>query len=424
MSQIFPVTLTIAGETKRYTKEFQTAVEFAAPWKRVLARAHGNAYFSCCCDGRGEKRLAVRNYEGADSFGLARFPFTGAEHSKDCRFYAPDPGTSGLKSYEKGVVEQRPDGTLKVVLGVGLVRKGSTSADTAPAAPPRPGSVGSSQRTMRLRGLLHLLWSEAEINVWHPRMDGKRDMGKVHWYLNVAAENIVVGKTRLNDALLVMARNPAGGDAARNSSRYAQAVKRNRRLVVIAPLAAHTPEREAEMWRLPISGFHGMPRLRLPKGSWEICGKSFPREVAAWRAGGQVIAIAEIEPQTTKDGGLPLASVLQLALMQVNAQWIPVESSYELRIADMLVDEGRVFSKPLRFDATAETVFPDFILTDTETPAPLEVFGRTDEAYEVRKQEKVAYYTAQYGVSGWWCWNAATDPEGRCIPPFPPAGRA
>ncbi|MEZ7138097.1 hypothetical protein ACBR42_17185, partial [Komagataeibacter sp. SM21] len=50
---------------------------------------------------------------------------------------------------------------------------------------------------------------------------------------------------------------------------------------------------------------------------------------------------------------------------------------------------------------------------------PMEVFGRDDEAYAARRQEKIRYYNDVYGQNEWWCWNAAAAP--RNIPPFPPA---
>ena len=89
-------------------------------------------------------------------------------------------------------------------------------------------------------------------------------------------------------------------------------------------------------------------------------------------------------------------------------------------MADKLTAEGRGFIKPLRFDADEDVVFPDFILRDTGDDTPLEVFGRSDEAYEARREVKMAYYEKTFGIGNWWCWNAAADPDGLRIPPFPP----
>lgn len=314
----------------------------------------------------------------------------------------------------------RADSSLKVVLNIGLERKEATGATTTPD-PPVHKQGGVSQRAMSLKGLLHLLWSEAEINVWRPRMEGKRYMGRVHWFLNVAAQSISVGRVLLEDVLLVMAANANSSDAERNSERFVNARNKNRRLLVITTLANYSTdnERKAETKSLPIAGINGLPRLQMAPGLWKDCAISHPREVAGWRAGSKLIVIAEVEPLPKNSKFPPAAKVVQLALMQINAQWIPVDSSHELRIADKLVAEKRSFIKPLRFDAAKDVVFPDFILIDTQTPVPLEVFGRDDEAYEERKQEKTSFYTAKYGSSGWWCWNAAMDPNGQNISAFP-----
>ncbi|KPH88483.1 hypothetical protein GLUCOINTEAF2_0203824 [Komagataeibacter intermedius AF2] len=99
---------------------------------------------------------------------------------------------------------------------------------------------------------------------------------------------------------------------------------------------------------------------------------------------------------------------------------LPFESSHELAVADALVAAGRAFEKPLRFDAEQDLVFPDFILQDTARSAgyPMEVFGRMDEAYAVRRARKESYYDATFGEGGWWSWDATT---GSRIPAFPPA---
>ncbi|HFH3238659.1 TPA: hypothetical protein ACGJTY_006285, partial [Pseudomonas aeruginosa] len=50
---------------------------------------------------------------------------------------------------------------------------------------------------------------------------------------------------------------------------------------------------------------------------------------------------------------------------------------------------------------------------------PLEVFGMSTPAYLERKAVKTAWYNREYGGAGWWSWNAAADPKGKNIPPFP-----
>lgn len=423
MARVYPVTINNGVKQTRYSAEFQTEKEFSVQWKKVLQDAHGKFDVRCCCLGRGDKELAVRYYEDSDSYGLARFPLTGEEHGNECRFYAPNPAKSGMSGYEKGVIDERPDGTTKIRLSVGLTKRDPATVQAAPNLD-QPAATGKTrtQPAMRLLGLLHLLWNEAGLNVWWPAMEKKRNLGRIHWWLNSAAEHIIAGKVKLNSVLLAGASSETGADAKRNISRVRDAIENQTRLVVIVPLATCSADREKSISsKLPIAGYHGIPLLEMTEAKWKAAERQFPLAVAAWRQGQRVMAIAQVDPRKEKRG--PVAEVINLALMQVTQNWIPVDSSYEQIIADKLTAEQRGYVKPLRFDAGEDTVFPDFILLDTGKDTPMEVFGRTDEAYEARKAEKIEYYKENFGSDGWWCWNAAADTAGAKIPPFPPLAR-
>ena len=138
--------------------------------------------------------------------------------------------------------------------------------------------------------------------------------------------------------------------------------------------------------------------------------------LAGWRSGNGTVAIAQVELKQGAKG--VYSSVIDLALMSITGELIPVESSYERTVADLLVVQGRSFTKPLRYDAESDQVLPDFILTDTAREMPLEVFGRDDAKYLARKEEKRHHYEAHYGADGWWSWDAAAG-TASAVPPFP-----
>jgi len=50
-------------------------------------------------------------------------------------------------------------------------------------------------------------------------MEKKRNLGRIHWWLNSAAEHIIAGKVKLNSVLLAGASSETGADAKRNISR-------------------------------------------------------------------------------------------------------------------------------------------------------------------------------------------------------------
>lgn len=422
MAKVYPVTAQAQGDSpKHYSPEFQTAQQYASGWKALLVKMRQSGELSCGCPGQGEKRLAIRRNE-SDSFFLARYPLTGHEHATDCRFYAPNPMRSGLSGYQKGVLEEGPNGGVKIRLGIGL-KKGAagTEGDTptidrAPAGTPR-----ASKTAMGLLGLLHFMWDQADLNTWWPAMNGKRHPGLINSKLHEAASNISAGRIKLANVLLLADNHPKGRWATHNQEQVKRAIKSGTRMIAIVPLAQFSPERSKEMGTgLRIAGFNGVPGLDMPSGLWERTLKRFPRAIAAWEKQHRTLAIVELDLK--KDG--KYANVLDLALMPVSANWIPFDSLHELRIIDKLTAEDRGFVKPLRFDADEDVVFPDFILLDMGTDTPMEVFGRTDEAYEARKAIKMVYYQEVFGIDGWWWWNAAADPDGENIPPFPTAGEA
>ncbi|CAM5558929.1 DUF1173 family protein [Eoetvoesiella caeni] len=406
-------------KSQDYTGDFQVQEKFAIGWKAVLQKAYKTAEIRCLCFGKGEKRLSVSHLSSANSYYLSRFPHTGPEHANDCIYYAPDATKSGLSSYSKGVIEELPAGGLKIKLGFVLDKK-DPAIDPVPNKSIRePQGERVFKPSMKLRGLLHLLWSEAGLCKWTPAMANKRKLGVVHHYLIEAASRIQVGRQKLNDVLLVATQNEKGQQAKANAEKTTFAKELNRRLVVIAPLASHTQQREdGEANLVPIAGFHGIPRMRVDNEKWAKALVRFHLDVAAWRRGSRVLAIIQTDPPSNESNTM---KVLDIALMQVSSEWIPVESNYEAIIEKRLRDQGRRFYKPMCYDAADDVVFPDFWIVDTEHghDVPMEVFGRNDEKYLIRKREKFDYYNREYKVSGWWYWDAAIDPKGMYIPAFP-----
>ncbi|MFJ3465710.1 DUF1173 family protein [Achromobacter spanius] len=417
--KLYPVEVTLGSNKRPYSPEFQTQDEFKEGWKRVLLMAHGKADVRCTCPGDGEKRLSIHSRANSDRFHLARFPETGAEHSEDCVYYGVDPNMSGLGSYRRGVVQELDDGAVKIMLKVGLQQRAAVapqdSENSGPAetkvATPRPRS---GQASMTLLGLLHFLWTQAAINTWAPGMEGKRNLGLVHHHLMRAAMGTYAGRVRLSQNLVIATPSGSGQQAGQNKAKSLDAITQRRRLVVVAPLAQHEEGMDGSSV-LPIAGFHGIPHLMLDDGIWASIERRFMREIDAWRAGNPVMAVVQTDPPKSSAGNTR-AQVVDVSLMQITRDWIPVDSGYEALIAEKLVAEKRRFEKPLRFDAGEDAVFPDFWLRDRPVPLPLEVWGLSTPDYQARKKEKAAHYDETYGAGGWWSWNAAV---GDLVPDLP-----
>ena len=271
---------------------------------------------------------------------------------------------------------------------------------------------------MKLLGLLHYLWDAAELNQWRPGFNGKRRPSLAYWLVHKAADDIWIGNVKLAHQLLLPAFGADTREAERNRDRTASALSGKRRMLVIAPLAAWNQGREPQMeQQMKIAGFHGMPIVYMQEGLWASTMRRFANAMSAWRNGTGAVAIAQIELRQGKHG--IYATAIDVAIMAVTAQFIPVESSYERVVADMLVAQQRSFSKPLRFDASSAQVLPDFLLTDTPKEVPMEVFGRSDTEYLKRKAAKKVYYDDKFGAQGWWYWDAVGNDDATNVPPFP-----
>lgn len=325
MSDTQGVLITVNGRTKCYSPAFQTNAEYERAWQQVLKDGYGHAEVCCTCRGVGPKRLATKSYEFSGSYALAKFGLSGNEHSADCQFYSANAGATGPGGSGAGVLDVQADGSVRIRLEIGLnVREAPLDNTPAPSdKPDRPGST--RQSAIKLVGLLHYLWDAATLNQWRPYWAGKRNFRQVFWRLNQAADDVCSGTVNLADQLLPAMAQDAP-EAARNRSRVESALAAKRRMLIIAPLASYSVEREERMAKdLAIAGFHGIPKPFVRPGQWDLLNKRYRAAVAGWKAGQTVIVIAQVEVKERE--GRQSATVVDAALMAVTQQWIPTESA-------------------------------------------------------------------------------------------------
>ncbi|MEN1471615.1 DUF1173 family protein, partial [Pseudomonas aeruginosa] len=106
--------------------------------------------------------------------------------------------------YAEGVVEEADDNTLRIRLAHGLrVKEASPAADDVADVPRTPGVKKPS---IRLLGLLQLLWLEAGLANWYPLMEGKRTPANVAYWVSEAAKRIRASRMTVFDVLLMSAK--------------------------------------------------------------------------------------------------------------------------------------------------------------------------------------------------------------------------
>jgi len=369
-----------------------------------------------------KRRLKVHYSQETERCWLSSYAFTGNEHKPDCRFYSVWSDERQAEIYQGDAVRAAADGTIVVRLPTGLQKKAPSEAKPAENESGDEPVKRKRRPSMRLLGLLHLLWEQSGINVWHPAFDKKkRTPGWVSWRLQQTAGRIRVGRVPLEESLLLMAMKGTPQVVA-NREHLRAAGKNKRRLIVVSVLAGWNAAAEVRLQTtLPLGMF---PDLVLPEDVRLRLERSFGRELGDWRRGMKVVVIAETEPPETtfrhtdgRNRPSSCSTVIDVALMTASPRFIPLDSGYEAAVEEKLWQEKRAFFKPLRYDGE-EDVLPDFVLKDVPgvEALPMEVFGMNTPEYLQRKQEKTTHYDSEYGKGRWWCWEAADNKE---MPPFP-----
>lgn len=401
-----------------------------------LKLTHGlrpRPHCDCRVDGRYLELQVVRRATGDEArpvvrFHLARMPQEGPRHRPACFFYGADPDQSGAAGYVAGVIGETQDGTtlLRLARSLSIPRKPepNAGAELVPVTP--DGRAGkATRRAMSPLGLLHLLWEKAGLANWHPGFTGKRAPWQIAYRLEEAAQAIRCGRVSLDEQLTVIVPGSRRHAAALLEATELSAGKRFQVLVG----TIHTIDMAKQLIGLAgalppaYSLFLNCTAPRIADMLSRFPYAARLLALAPDQRPAQVVGLFVVKAITFKGkyGPSVRADVELAGLMEVSADCVPVASGLELQVAERLVREGRQFQKPLRYDAEADLVFPDFILLDTADIGghPMEVFGRDDEAYRLRRVEKERYYAETFGRTGWWHWVAA-GPSATQMPALPP----
>lgn len=369
----------------------------------AIADAHASRLRPrCMCVVEGVEMYVARLAGPYGGYIVKRMPDTGSGHAPDCPSYAPPAELSGLRQVMGSAITEDPaTGETTLKLDFTLTKMPGRSLMPPPSA--TSDSVTSDGSKLSLRGLLHYLWDQAELTRWHPGFAGKRSWATVRKHLLQAAE----GKVARGQALAARLYVPEAftvehrdGINARRVAQWAQSIAEasmpRHLMLMIAEVKEIIPARygfKAVIKHVPDQAFmlDGPLHRRL--------GRHFAAELALWAAAERVhlVLIATFGINTA---GLP--SIEELSLMPVSEEWLPVADSFELQLLARLVQQGRSFVKPLRYNLAAADSLPTAVLTDcadAAMPLFIEAGGRPRD-----------------GAARVWAWQTAMG----AVPPFPP----
>lgn len=365
----------------------------------ALAQLHETPERPRCLCVPGGVEMYVAHHR---QFMVKRMPATGSQHHPGCPSYEPELQQSGLGELvgeavlesELGNIELRVNFPWTRTTGRGVPR--GESQDASEVEVPR--------RRMSLRALTHFLFERAGFNRWSPAMEGKRNQGVLHKYLQEAAESIVVKGVALTERLYVPEPFSEAGKAATAQRRREKlAVLRPR--VGLNPLALVIGEFKASDVtplgrRVWIKHMPDAPLLMAAK-AWERIERVFAPLFEARDADvGQkvrLMVVALIRARREHTYEIDVAS-----LMLTSEHWIPVEGIHELPLVQALVDQQRRFVKPLRYDARSAASFPNALLLDAgASPVPLHVVS----AYLDPKEQAAKALALKSGDDTQWIWR-------------------
>ena len=323
----------------------------------------------CLCTGIGIEMYVARLGEGHI---VKRMPGTGERHSTSCPSYEPLAELSGLgQLLGTAITEDTATSETALKLGFSMTKMGGRSTT------PTPGSPGDSVRSdgtkLSLRGLLHYLWEQAELNRWQPSFAGKRNWATVRQRLLNAAEH----KTTRSAALLprlfipepffVDQRNAIG---ARRIAQWSRAVaipgKPQDLMLLIAEVKELVLARygfKAVIKHMPDQAF------AIDEQLYRRLGRRFGDELALW---GATVTLHMIMISTFSISVAGVPTIEELSLMPVSGQWLPVRDGYDLQEVDQLVAAGRGFIKVLRYGAAAEVMGQAIVLIDETAVANMQ----------------------------------------------------
>jgi Protein of unknown function (DUF1173) len=385
----------------------------APGFAQAIAEAHAAHHRPrCLCQPHGVEMYVARLGAG---YIVKRMPDTGCQHAPECPSYEPPADCSGLGQVLGSAITEDPaTGETALKLDFPLLKRPGHRA-----VPPESGesdSAATNGARLSLRGLLHYLWDQAGLTRWQPAFAGKRSWGTVRRHLLQAAGHMVAGGLALQPRLYIPEPFSVDRRDALNARRIAQwgpavAVPGRPQTLklLIGEVKEIVPARygyKAVIKHLPDLAFG------LDEALYRRLERRFEPELALWASADsvQMIMIA-----TFSVSAAGVAGVIELSIMPVTAQWLPVESAFERQLVEHLVTDGRRFIKGLRYGLQRKHRLASATLTDTgAVPVPLFILNPGEDeplAVDVRRGEMATQETPA------WLWR----PAFQGMPRLPPA---
>lgn len=433
------IKLLIAGEffnlqrlqDKSQVDAFQHALETA----RVR---FGHALCQCR---RHPLKLQIRLREG--KFHMAVWPEEGQLHDGNCIFYREDEQISPATELHSAVMHKE-DGTKEVELSFAFSRSTLQASGK--------GQEGNSRLSLdnqklpeqaSLRGLLHLLWAEANLTRWHPKWS--RDWGRTRYELIHAAQYLTSNGEPLSQRLFVPRpyRDSIKEELNQEWDRFVSDLAKGAGGIIKSALLI-APVRKISKLTAGGVAVH-LRHLRNPIGMNEATYNYVAHNNKAAIRRIQANEEARNRTQAEADGWIETKQPEVVAILHVEASsrgglwarggwllpvhptvFIPANNPDEVLLIDSLIDGRYQFSRVLSSEKASQRTKPDWFVRHVYDPlarpvskAALEILnsGANPEFLVIRM--KLAEKLANEGVP-LWTWTPAGRQIDHVVPPLPP----
>ena len=350
----------------------------------MLAKAYAQKT-QVLCECRKGTDLPLYISHRNDRYVLARWPGSGARHATACDHYeAPDYLTGMGQVRGSAILDDEASGETALKLGFPLSRG---SARLAPAAltNDKP-TVKSSGQKLSMRGLLHVLWDQAELTHWHPRMAGKRSWFVVRGALLKSAASCRAKQEALAHVLFVpesFKLEEKDDIRARRRAALERVYRsRDEMMVVVGEIKEIVSAHGAE--RIVLRHVGDMPFVMDPDMARRF-HKRFAGELALWQAqhGGKAEQDHLVMAGSFARRREGTFDLIEVALMPVTSEWLPYETSDERYLIAKAFAEKRRFVKGLRVNLDVDTPIASLVLKDAgEEACAIHIHDRDNEVAE------------------------------------------
>lgn len=432
------VRLLIHGErfdARRYSDPAQSEVLQQA----MDAARHSYGYALCECR-PNRLKLQVRLREG--KYHLAVWPDQGHLHDSSCWFFREEDGNAPAEEIN-AQVQEREDGTRAIQLNFSLDRMTHAARPRYDTASRLSVDDHKQPEQSSLRGVLHLLWQEANLTRWHPNWE--REWSRTRYELIQAAHHLTVKGVPLSQRLFIPRyyREEAKQQLNSEWEAFVAGLGKSSGGVIKSALLIAPVRKIVEIERG--AAMH-LRHLRHPVGINDItysviksnCKQAMQRiqrnaeeymRREESRASGwvqirqpEVVAIAHVE--ASPRGGLWARGMW---LLQVHPTlFIPASNADEVLLIDTLVRQGYQFSRSLTSAPPMQRDRHDWLVRHVLDPqgrpvprAALEILNKGADPDYIAHRADLADAAAQRGVPV-WTWTPTGSAVRRHIPPLPP----